>query len=77
VEEDDVDLDDKDEGTYRIDDDPERNGKTAPSKGAKSEDARRRGEGRSDPGQQPGGGRRSESEKPSSPDSRWGGGRRP
>ena len=47
-----------------------------PTRSAPEEGAERRG-GASEPRRsgEPGGGRRSESEKPDSPDSRWGGGR--
>jgi hypothetical protein len=73
-----IDLDDKDEGTHRVPGDPDRDeigrGKSAgtgrqtpPPIPADSRRDRR--------AEQPAGGRRSESEKPSSPDSRWGGGR--
>jgi hypothetical protein len=63
-------LEDKDERTHRIDGDPTREG----GKGARERTDRGAREQRDRP-QQPGGGRQSESEKPDSPDSRWGGGR--
>ncbi|HVU49065.1 MAG TPA: hypothetical protein VHL80_00160 [Polyangia bacterium] len=70
-------FDDKDEGSHRIENDPARGGKGAPGKGHRDDHGRRRGQGKPDPRGQPGGGHQSESEKPSSPDSRWGGGRNP
>jgi hypothetical protein len=78
-QDDDVDTGDKDEGSHRIPGDPSRDGGPREAPGA--EPGGKRGSPRKDERErpeeapQPGGGRHSESEKPSSPDSRWGGGR--
>jgi hypothetical protein len=74
MQDDDVSVDDKDEGSHRIENDPQRGGKSAPPLGPRQP---RRGEGAPGRGEQPGGGRRAESDKPQSPSSRGGGGEGP